>query len=760
MMSLEEIINTNMDTGSTIKYVDLIIKVVPNDISVALMTYTGTIFRAELENNYTKPISWIGMYIAAASLLCVFAMAADLWHGLRNSKRWFPCKYFTVNAAFLSVISAAMKLPMDISSSMPGNVDQLTKLGSMAFLCTMMANFLPSLATMNSKELLTNITGLGVMVITLVVNVGIQIKTGVVSCKVYDQLYNRVLQRYYSKKPVATLPDIHRNIMIAAVYCTLLLLLLIIHVCSSLAILKSKDMINEKYQKHFEEDFSNDTPLDTKMVQKHVTKYWIMAGSPQFVTVSFVTTSACGVICVLSTALHIRTLFWSIGSVKDRDYNSDYQGSMLVILIIQSIGVILGTIVPFCRSFAVLCFKVSFKSIKNHIIKVFKVESYWTDKLFDDEWKVGSETLPFRDYRGKVIIERVKFYFLIFCRAFQVGVVVTCKIISLVPVFMICAFYCLKCLKDKGKADKDLEDLRLYVFHLQDDTEVSVTTLNRLSKSTMHLIKKGERQQPKGLLELIKKSFEGVENFDRNQVKSLRSKVEGKDSWSLLVVTLTVIAASLPDIDTIIVDKLLESVREGLEYVAHVEESLNTTDDKVSNQTHVEESLNTTRDKVSNQKAARTLWNEFKNKKTWFGKNMQQIASEKKTREIVQLFKDRGENNRVKEVKLDDKSICADSMYLVTNEILLSHAIDQSNPQKLFEHISQMISGILADCLTNLPKVIAMKCHNREIEKREASVQAAARLLGETTQIIKILQDPQQCVDPNEPRGVVCLCLP
>ncbi|KAM0042909.1 hypothetical protein Hdeb2414_s0010g00335221 [Helianthus debilis subsp. tardiflorus] len=74
-----------------------------------------------------------------------------------------------------------MKLHVDLNNSMPNEVDQATKLGSMAFMCTIMVNLLPSLASMDSKELLTNVIALCVLVITLVVNVCIQIQTGVVS---------------------------------------------------------------------------------------------------------------------------------------------------------------------------------------------------------------------------------------------------------------------------------------------------------------------------------------------------------------------------------------------------------------------------------------------------------------------------------------------------------------------------------------------------------------------------------------------------
>ncbi|GKB88323.1 hypothetical protein Tco_0960595 [Tanacetum coccineum] len=114
-------------------------------------------------DQYSKPMPWIGMYIAVASLFCILAMVADLLHGLKNRKLWFPCKFFTLNAASLTVIAVAMKLPVDLSNPMLGYADQIAKFGSMGFMCTMMANLLPSLATMNSSELLTNIIALDIL---------------------------------------------------------------------------------------------------------------------------------------------------------------------------------------------------------------------------------------------------------------------------------------------------------------------------------------------------------------------------------------------------------------------------------------------------------------------------------------------------------------------------------------------------------------------------------------------------------------------
>ncbi|MFS7952530.1 hypothetical protein Hanom_Chr07g00608011 [Helianthus anomalus] len=275
---------------------------VPNDTKSWLMGFVMTIYESDLEERYDKPMVWIGKYIALASLCCILAMVADLLHGTRSRKLWFPCNYFTINAASLAVIAVAMKLPVDLSGSMPGTVDQVAKLGSVAFMCTMMANLLPCLATMDSNAMLANITALGVLVITLVVNVCIQIQTGVVSSRGRSKIIRdpRDIQMVYFEIPGIVLeggyPDPLEVLFgvsyptIAAIYVTMLLVLLIIHVSSSLAILKSKQIIELKYQKAHEaastyiQQLTGDM-LTVEKPEPYVENYWIMAGSgsPQFI---------------------------------------------------------------------------------------------------------------------------------------------------------------------------------------------------------------------------------------------------------------------------------------------------------------------------------------------------------------------------------------------------------------------------------------------------------------------------------------------
>ncbi|KAJ0676939.1 hypothetical protein HanOQP8_Chr12g0431491 [Helianthus annuus] len=161
-----------MAFNNTIEYLDLMDRLnqtqIPDDVVRNLTRFKISIYESDLEKKYGEPLEVIGYYILFASLFCIIAMGFDLVHGFRSKKLWFPVKYFPLNAVTLAGITVAMKLPVDLSGSMPGVVDQVAKLGSIAFMCPIMANFLPSLATMNSNELLTNVIALGVLVITLV----------------------------------------------------------------------------------------------------------------------------------------------------------------------------------------------------------------------------------------------------------------------------------------------------------------------------------------------------------------------------------------------------------------------------------------------------------------------------------------------------------------------------------------------------------------------------------------------------------------
>lgn len=266
------------------------------------------IYDSEEGKSYSKPMLWIGIYIAVASLFCTLLMAADLFHGFRNRKLWFPSKYFTLNAASITVITIAMKLPVDLSSRMPGYVDEFAKMGSMAFMCTMIANLMPSLASMDNRELFANVAGMVILVITNVVNILIQMETG-------------VLEKYF----------------IEHVYISAMLSLLVLMVSSALTIPTSKRILESKYQvvhKTTSNGVLHDPqhtriPTIEELIQ-YVRKYWVMAGtcSPQFVMITTPLCLAAGVICVSTTILHY--FFFLVVFIiyhEERNY-LDYQSDL------------------------------------------------------------------------------------------------------------------------------------------------------------------------------------------------------------------------------------------------------------------------------------------------------------------------------------------------------------------------------------------------------------------------------------------------
>ncbi|KAI3791439.1 hypothetical protein L2E82_05208 [Cichorium intybus] len=620
---------------------------------------------------------WIGIYIACASLLCILAMVADLLHGLRNRKMWFPCKYFTLNAASLTVIAVAIKLPMDLSNLMPGSIDQDAKFGSLWFMCIIMANLLPSLASMDSKELVANIIALGVLVITLVVNICIQINTGILLYTEHDA------DIFVDSNYTYTRESFTVSVFYAGTSVVPLLMLLIIYGCSSLAILKSKEILESKYQAAHQtalKDQFLQQPgrlLTVEKLKKYVSNYWIMAGtgSPQFMTACSVTTSASGVICASSCGLLISLMIVDFEYLGD--HNSDYKWSTSVIFIIQVIGGIVGTIAPVTRCFAALSFKLSVKWIWKQVKAVFSASS--------------------------IVL---------------------------------------------GQNPEQLannKDLRRYVLQLQDDIEFADRTLKGMLKSVNRLVQKAEQHKPNNLMKLLAESrcFEGVEKFDNRHVPPLHSE-EYLNCWSLPLVTLTSIAMSLSNIHKNKVDCLVSGVSEGLVYVKLVEETLNATNDH-----------------VNIQKAAKNLWVEVEIYHKWLGNKLQK-PQVNTAGQILEWLRDTAKSIVIKVESTDTggqnanckcKSISATSMYRISETILLSYHtnIEELSQKELFVQLSIMIADILAACLTNLPQVIAMKCHTSAIEKRAASVQAAAQLLGETTHIINALQQRElPSLNPDE----------
>ncbi|XP_059659042.1 uncharacterized protein LOC132305416 [Cornus florida] len=228
----------------------------------------------------------------------------------------------------------------------------------------------------------------------------------------------------------------------------------------------------------------------------------------------------------------------------------------------------------------------------------------------------------------------------------------------------------------------------------------------------------------------------GVAKFDSNQVPPLASE-EPPNCWSLPVVTLTSIAIALPNNENHKVSWLLRSVREGLLYVNLVEKILDVKGDL-----------------ANIRSAADIVWLGVGLFHKWLDEDLQKMALEgNNSKKTLEKLTDKGKNNVIefkantsRDMKKNPlnwpiKAIAANSMYRISQTVLHYHksSNDQAD-ETLFEQLSIMIADILGACLTNLPRVITMECFSSAIEKREKSILHAAQLLGETEEILKILQ--------------------
>ncbi|CAA3001741.1 Hypothetical predicted protein [Olea europaea subsp. europaea] len=126
------------------------------------------------------PMPWIGLYAAVASLIWTLSLVIDLVTSVRHRKLWFPCRYSALNAASLTVLAIAVKLSMDLTTPMEGSYDQDAKSTSTTFLCVSTTHFMPSLGSMSEGDIVVNLTALGILIVTLTVNVTIQVFTGVI----------------------------------------------------------------------------------------------------------------------------------------------------------------------------------------------------------------------------------------------------------------------------------------------------------------------------------------------------------------------------------------------------------------------------------------------------------------------------------------------------------------------------------------------------------------------------------------------------
>ncbi|CAK9173203.1 unnamed protein product [Ilex paraguariensis] len=435
-----------------------------------------------------------------------------------------------------------MKLPVDLSTAMWGIIDRLAKLSSTVLMTTVMGNFFTSFASMDDHTIFMNITALGILVITIIVDVCIQIGNFVIHYSTWAE-------------------------EIFVIIC--MLVLFIILSFSALTVPTTKRSLELKYGELHKKILSGGLEeagkLTVQELKDVVGKYWIMAetGGPQFVMARSVTCAASGAICLLTALTLVEAeIRMNLLYSGDRKTHSTYAWSIPWIVVSQFTGVAVGTIAPTCRWFTSISFKCS-KGDGNSYPNDFKVENYWIQRLV--EWKKRPLALRIRDQKLKNLFKKLK-------RKLKTEYGASSNQRISESETDIGASTNQGIPEPETGTQLDLSD---FVLQLESEVKVPKRILKNICHDMNQLIETGKRQQPKNLLELLQKSysFKGVAEFDSGEVSHTYSE-EPPNCWTLPVVTLTSIAIALPTIGNHMVDELVLGVREGLLYARLIEKTL------------------------------------------------------------------------------------------------------------------------------------------------------------------------------------------
>ncbi|KAL0368314.1 UNVERIFIED_CONTAM: hypothetical protein Scaly_1050300 [Sesamum calycinum] len=700
-----------------------------------------------VQTRLNAPMPWIGAYVAAASVVCALAMAADVVYGFRCKKLWFPCKFFSLNATSLTLLAVALKLPVDLTTNMWAVTDRLAKVSSLAFMSTATANFVTSLGSMGDQDIIMNVTALSILVITVFVDVFIQI--------------------------AEMRPFIHRHLIfpeevLVAVFMILLLFLL---VSSAIMVLSTKRYLDGKYQEMHSAVLSQELrdmrQVTTQGLRALVKKYWVMAktSNPQFVIAGSAICTACGLICALVFVITAEAEIRMILVHKRLAHTASvYGNSTTWILIVQSIGVIVGSVAPLLRWCMAIKFRCS-SEIRNFCFSrdEFKIREYWTERLV--QWKGSSSASGIRHRKFRKFVHDAKGLTLDLFMNVQIFIILSSKLILAVSTSLLCPFYLcfqrierLRMQRRINSLPRDADqsgavaDLRFYALRLDGEVQLPNDALKSITDEVDDVFKIGRIQGSNSLLQFLRQShsFNGVIAFDSNQVPSLHYR-EPPNCWSLPVVTLTSIAISLPRIPRESVDGLISSVRRGLSYAKLIEKCLYNSGD------------------LANIRKAAETWAEVELYRKWQGVDLgklsrESVNSKKSLKNLATVaiktvldFKRKTGGCLMMSNPLNwpDNIVSANSMYRISQTILSiynqsdHHDEQQQADEHLFQLLSDMIADILSACLTNLSRVITIKCHRNAIEERERSVFEAALLLGETEDILELLWRRELPISPD-----------
>ncbi|KAL0890187.1 hypothetical protein Bca101_014170 [Brassica carinata] len=564
-----------------------------------------------------------------------------------------------------------------------------------------------------------NLVALGILVVTDVVNICIQLGTGAIY--VFTQEHALVI--------------------------VLMFLMFMILSFSAITIPSTKRYLELKYKKKYEFALKQcpsyaERRRGVPKLREDLMKFWMMAhtSSPQFVMAR---SSA----VTLAEAM-VRSYFLQPRSLGFCNGESDYKWSTTLVIISQGAAIAIGTVAPASRWFSAVSLRCPSRGAKKGLRDELRVESYWYDCLSEKKerplnlWMLNGR-------RSRKLAHDVNRWMLDVCIATQHVLVLASKFLRFITVYFVsrillcCLFLTFKCeTVSNAESCSSSPSTRRFVLHLEGEEELVDYMVRSNREATEHLIQKGRKQQPVNFVELlegttsISKGFEGIWDFDSDEVPSLASG-EPPNCWALPLVTLTSIAVAIPNINPCSLKKLVKAVNEALVYVKKFEDVLDTEGEL-----------------ANSRKAAEVVWLGVDLYHKWLNVDLRKLSKQQKTttqvlKELVEIakkeFTDSWQKNLIfcmkhKPSHWPIKTLAANSMYRISQTLLNRYeCLDIGTEEFLLKDVERMVSDIVAGCFCNAAQVIGMKCLVTAVEVREASVREAAMHLGRTEKILEIV---------------------
>ncbi|KAL5718713.1 hypothetical protein ACHQM5_011590 [Ranunculus cassubicifolius] len=403
-------------------------------------------------DNYSAPVPVIGLYIAAASAVCALLMLYDIVHGFIKRKRWLSCKLFKLNSVTLSLIGVVVKLTVDLTTTMPSALDQLSKLAGTTCLCIYMCYIYPSISDMKDS---TNMFALSILVVTVIVNICIQLSTGVIAL-------------FFPEHVV--------------VLCLMLVLLGILWRLVFVAKNEKRDSVaTGKYEV---------APLGVKpeiFLQRlkdcYLANYKV---NPQFRACRKPDSGIVGDLSLISLAILIQAAIRSIVLKKENlcmGRSSDYQWSMAMIVVTQFFFIIIGSFASGFRRWTML-FHMDFYRVFQNLIE----KPYSSNPMLN-----GKYSLVIAVEKVYLLLMTINWLFL-----FMLVWVISCMRKAFSRVFIMVIYYTSS--EEECTNRVEFESFSDLIDRLSDPSD---EWINRKSESDMEKLIKGSKRKSNDLCNLL-----------------------------------------------------------------------------------------------------------------------------------------------------------------------------------------------------------------------------------------------------------------